>query len=212
MRREGSSRVAARPWLRRPILAAGAAIGLGFLLVVDLGIPWWLGRPWDGRLADGEGRVSIVIPWGWIDATPDQAGQVVTDDSGEEIEPYRLPDLAAEAYGDGEMAGPQRVDIAVLPAGSLPLGRRHAEHRAAVCADPARCVHGWRPAVPMTVDGHPATAQFVRPPATAEVVWAVTVTDGTWVVRFTGTSTDWRDDEDGGELARVLRTLRMPAS
>ncbi|HEX8511024.1 MAG TPA: hypothetical protein VF635_16180, partial [Propionibacteriaceae bacterium] len=83
---------------RRWSLVAAVSVVLAGCLVLGvwLGTPWWTGRPWDGKLTDRERRVSIVIPDGWVDVTHDEAGRVVTSDaSGDEIDPYRLPDLAA---------------------------------------------------------------------------------------------------------------------
>jgi hypothetical protein len=87
----------------------------------------------------------------------------------------------------------------------------HAEHRSAICAHVARCDHGWRPAERRLVGEHEAISQFLLTVASAEVVWAVTVVEGGWVVRFTGISADGRDSDSGGELATVLDTLRIRA-
>ena len=197
---------------RRWRLAVAVPVVLG-LLAVWVGVPWFVGRPWGGRIADRDQRVSIVIPRGWTNATSDEAGRISTDDgSGGETDPYRVPDLSAYPWPrDQDLPGPQNIDIVIVPAADTFLEQLHADHKAVICAEIAKCDYGWRPAEPVQVDRHQAITQFLLPAATAQVVWAVTVIDGQWVVRFTGTSTDWRDSKDGGQLATVLHTLRMPA-
>jgi hypothetical protein len=203
---------------RRAPLVVVAALVLAFAaFVVVFAVPWWSGRPFGGMLSDRGDRVSLVIPHGWIDATADDAGKVVTrDDSGDETDPHRLPDLEAGAWDpDKAVPGSQRVTVEILPTDGAPLGQLHDQHTAAVCAENENC-RARRPAEPVTVDGQPAVSQFltpalVTPVANWETVWVVTVLDGSTVVRFTGTSTDLRDAKDGGQLAIVLKTLRVHA-
>jgi hypothetical protein len=205
--------VDAAPVRRRWPIIAAATTGVAILLLVVWSLTPWATDESGDKIADRQQRVSIVLPEGWINGTEENAGQIATEDSDDEVEPYRVPDLAALSWDSAKaVPGPQQVRIAVLTApDDTSLDRLHPEHQAAVCAEMASCTYGWRPATRLLVDQHQAIAQFVLPAATAEVVWAVTVSDGRWVVRFTGISSDWQDSKDGGQLATVLNTLQMPA-
>lgn len=118
-------RVSAAPIRRRwPLAAAISAAMAVLLLVVWFLVPWWIGRPWGGKISDREQRASLVIPRGWVDATSEEAGQVVSEDSGDEVDPYRMPDLAATSWdSDQAVQGPQHVGIVVLPSAGSSLDR-----------------------------------------------------------------------------------------
>jgi hypothetical protein len=205
-----------RPY--RALLVVVAAVVLASAaFVVVFAVPWWTGRPFGGTLSDRQHRVSLVLPDGWRSDTADDAGKVVTyDRSGGETDPHRLPDLAVVHFDpDNDVSGSSWVTIDILPSDAEPLEQLHDQDAAAVCADNYSCGEP-RLAERVTVDGHPAISQFLTPalrtPAvSSDTIWAVTVLDGRTVVRFTGTSRDLRDAEDGGQLAPVLRALRIHA-
>lgn len=154
--------------------------------------------------------MSLALPKGWIETTPDDPGRIVTrDNSGDTIEPQRLPDVAASAWDSAtSVPGDQNVRIDVLTPDGSSLRELHAQHVSTVCSQDPRCREP-RVVEEVTVDGQPALSQFLSSVESSETLWTVTILAGDSVVQFRGGSTDLQDSMDGGQLKELLKTVRI---
>lgn len=134
---------------RRRSLLIGAAV----LLLALTGVLGCTpnGQPELYRLVDREGRVSVELPTSWWDATARDAGEIITDETGEWV----TPDL--QAAGDA----PRQVSFWLERARNerAALTEQHTMFLAATCPDPL-CTAD--PATPVTVAGFPGKQQQGR--------------------------------------------------
>jgi hypothetical protein len=189
------------------------AIGVAVLLFVAVLLRWF-GIPIPtGRVSDLGHRVTLTLPWGWIDATDRRhAGQMSTGDGsgGDTADPWLVPDIQVERLlGDVEYAW---VHILNDQPG-LGLKAAHERHSAAVC-DLYNC-GSVGPIGEVSLDGRPVLRQsiqlprddFIRLPPGLVVL--ITTRAGDSTIQLAAFTTNADALADGGTGARIVASAKI---
>lgn len=167
-------------------------------------------------ITDANKIVAIDLPAGWFEDTRKDAGEISTEgDSGDETEPYRVPDIeASKNLLDSEIddLNSETNCLFDVTIGVPERGTSHdAQHQAQVAAaldgyDAVRHVQ----TTSTRVSGYPAlsTTKTVRVDDMFGVVLLTTVMTEDHLITFDG-YTDLPDDPRGQNLQRVMTNARI---
>jgi hypothetical protein len=192
------------------------AIGVAVLLFVAILLRWFGVPIPTGRVSDSGHRVTLTLPWGWIDATDRRrAGQMSTDDGsgGETAVPWRVPDIQVERFlGPLQDVEYARVHILNDQPG-LGLTVAHERHIAAVC-DLYNC-GSVGPITEVSLDGRPALQQSIHLPADDFIrlppglVVLITTRVGNSTIQLAAFNTNSDALADGGTGARIIASAKI---